>query len=1563
MRKAIFSLAILLLLTGSAFAQSTSWEYNITVNAIDHSAFMNITMGMTAGATDGYDGAGLDIIAPPPMPSGFRAYFVAPSTDGFDSLMNPFLIKDTRNNTPDIYEWVVRTEYAVIPGGDIEWIIGDIPDSLHGGNIERAFIGTRAIGSTDEPTDWVDMFVDNSITYHVLEEAVIRITTIGAVDHLPPVVSNLFPPDGAVGVRETEVIKFTITDDVSGVDLANTSVELEIDLDKDGLADSLADITTAGVFIPTIGGYNFEYVPIIDYPTESEICVLVNSIDLCDTPFVMPEVKWCFQIAAIPEADTIPPVYNSWSIGPVGIDTLANPFEHIALRIEDFGVGVNAATIHVYLDGTTMIPDDMVQKTALGVAHMTYDVDIPPYPPTGWDPAGSHTIRVEACDLAGNCSASLEREFLALAVGNVWQMLVTIEDGSGSTSDLTFGQHPTASDLFDPDNDFPQFDIPGFYGYFPISDPSYFMYTMLSKDIRKFDYGSMTWDVEVHDVTGPVVTVSWDRTLIPELPDPLRLRLFLGYGTSPDAMTWVNLKSHPTEFVDIPVGDIIKLQAIVADSSSMDPNPHIQIIKPLSGEYEVSVFTDIEFILTDDIGIDRDSVYVLFDGVNVTSSLDWTVLPNGYRIVYNPGVLDRFTEYEIYVHAEDLDPTRHYLNVSWPFTTGDTACGPVFDLHIKVIDPGIDSSDVIIGVNSDHTIAYDAFDTLDKPLPPPIGFSPYIYNPDAPPFVKWISDFRNNCVRNEWLIRFQDQTALEQIIRWDPTVIFEDEYWCLQIAVAPIAGPPPDDSDYVNMRDVGNISIVIGEQAHVRYGTFCGRNKYYVSGNVYSALDSHPIEGAKIWMAGFRDTTDASGFYKVGKIFPGVTNLEVEADDYIDTTISVTIIDHDVVVDVYLELPTFSISGTTYVDGAATGGVDITVVGIGEFSSHPSGYFEIGNLLAGSYELIASYGVGYNADTNDVTIVDADETVNFHINQILYTVTCEVLDSRTGDPIVGADVDISNPTYGTLSDVTGTDGKCSFDRPMERYDIDVSYTGYDPASETIILSGDTTVTFRITPSKVTVTVNATLEGRTDYSGITIRMTGELPTITPTSGRVVYTDVEWGNYTVSAEKEYFATKDTTFPVMSSRSIDLMLPYYWPVNRFYSSFTPRSRPLSGPISLTICWRKPSSAYLNVDKYELYDGGGTRIHTSSSATDTCYTITSDIHDGGSYSYYVITKYTDGGTSVPSSIYTVDVHVEPDRNRVLIIDFDGGEGFTELFTQVLNNIGVDTSEYTITDQDEDITVNDKYNLDDYSGILDGSGVFVVFGTRATDSNFPIGMRAAVVDYIEHGGFIFIQGPDFAQDYSGTELLNLFNFTGTDGSRMATGNVQKVESFERFFGAGTIHWRGNYPYQTAADDYVDFLDPGTGTQKIYYANGDTLSIVGVMYGRAVYTSVYLASVTSPSWDIAGCLIGAILDLNAIENTEVKEIPASVPTAFILNICPNPFNSTTDISFDIPEANNVELTVYDITGIRVAELYKGSMTAGHHVINWNADGLQSGLYMVTLSYDGYTISSRAFYVK
>jgi hypothetical protein len=59
---------------------------------------------------------------------------------------------------------------------------------------------------------------------------------------------------------------------------------------------------------------------------------------------------------------------------------------------------------------------------------------------------------------------------------------------------------------------------------------------------------------------------------------------------------------------------------------------------------------------------------------------------------------------------------------------------------------------------------------------------------------------------------------------------------------------------------------------------------------------------------------------------------------------------------------------------------------------------------------------------------------------------------------------------------------------------------------------------------------------------------------------------------------------------------------------------------------------------------------------------------------------------------------------------------------------------------------------------------------------------------------------------------------------------------------------------------------------------------------------------------------------------------------------PNPFNPTTAIKFDLPEAGNVSLVVYDVLGREVAELATGYHEAGYHSATWNAAGHASGVY-------------------
>jgi hypothetical protein len=79
----------------------------------------------------------------------------------------------------------------------------------------------------------------------------------------------------------------------------------------------------------------------------------------------------------------------------------------------------------------------------------------------------------------------------------------------------------------------------------------------------------------------------------------------------------------------------------------------------------------------------------------------------------------------------------------------------------------------------------------------------------------------------------------------------------------------------------------------------------------------------------------------------------------------------------------------------------------------------------------------------------------------------------------------------------------------------------------------------------------------------------------------------------------------------------------------------------------------------------------------------------------------------------------------------------------------------------------------------------------------------------------------------------------------------------------------------------------------------------------------------------------------------------SVPRTFALSQnYPNPFNAKTNIEFELLENSRVDLSIYDITGAKVATLVKGEMDAGVHSVNWDADGVASGVYYYSLKANG-----------
>ena len=77
--------------------------------------------------------------------------------------------------------------------------------------------------------------------------------------------------------------------------------------------------------------------------------------------------------------------------------------------------------------------------------------------------------------------------------------------------------------------------------------------------------------------------------------------------------------------------------------------------------------------------------------------------------------------------------------------------------------------------------------------------------------------------------------------------------------------------------------------------------------------------------------------------------------------------------------------------------------------------------------------------------------------------------------------------------------------------------------------------------------------------------------------------------------------------------------------------------------------------------------------------------------------------------------------------------------------------------------------------------------------------------------------------------------------------------------------------------------------------------------------------------------------------------PMALPTTVELGPnFPNPFHPETIIPFDLPEAAQVRLTIHDVLGREIATLVDGTITAGRHVVHWDASLYPSGIYLVRL---------------
>jgi hypothetical protein len=150
----------------------------------------------------------------------------------------------------------------------------------------------------------------------------------------------------------------------------------------------------------------------------------------------------------------------------------------------------------------------------------------------------------------------------------------------------------------------------------------------------------------------------------------------------------------------------------------------------------------------------------------------------------------------------------------------------------------------------------------------------------------------------------------------------------------------------------------------------------------------------------------------------------------------------------------------------------------------------------------------------------------------------------------------------------------------------------------------------------------------------------------------------------------------------------------------------------------------------------------------------------------------------------------------------------------------------------------------------------------------------------------------------------------------------------------------------------LDIYSTGAGVNTAYLVANT---------GTSLGTTLYTVNLTTGAATAVGAIgNGAVAARNiaiaAATGVVTSNRPAELAASFALY--PNPLASATSLSFGLPRAAHVELTVTDALGRVVDQVDAGLLPAGPQALRWSRHGQAAGLYFFRLRFDGQPAGTR-----
>jgi len=349
---------------------------------------------------------------------------------------------------------------------------------------------------------------------------------------------------------------------------------------------------------------------------------------------------------------------------------------------------------------------------------------------------------------------------------------------------------------------------------------------------------------------------------------------------------------------------------------------------------------------------------------------------------------------------------------------------------------------------------------------------------------------------------------------------------------------------------------------------------------------------------------------------------------------------------------------------------------------------------------------------------------------------------------------------------------------------------------------------------------------------------------------------------------------------------------------------------PISFRMLLTHTSSIkynYYNSDRSLIIWGGDSPVSLDSFAVN--YFSPAGI-------YYDSTNYNN--TSAPGTIY------EYSNEAVTLLGYLTGIIADTSFYQycndhIFNPLGMDHTAWFLNDLDTNNLAMPYYYL---------SGTYYPIGYYSYPG-YPSGLlKSCSADLAR-----FLMAYINKGELNGVRILN--------GSTVTAMNTELSPQIAP--GQGAI-WRLDY----------------RGGSKVWYHGGKHYGTsTRISYNPDKKFGVIILSNMDTSPNILDEIYDALYQYGLEYVTGIEIAQAQKPESFHLSQnYPNPFNPVTTISYQLPAASMIDLSIYNILGQKVATLVSGKQPAGVYKVEWDATGLASGVYFYRLSTDNGFMQTR-----